>query len=115
VRNLGADFVIAVDLMSPSARGHHKSNSTNNSRPRARVPNLVEMLWRATEIMQEEVTLRSAATADLTIEPKLGRVRWSDFSHKGREFIALGEQAASERMPELQRLLPGVISALGPA
>ena len=115
VRDLGADFVIAVDLMSPSARAHHMSKPSKNSHPKARVPNLVEMLWRATEIMQEEVTLRSAATADLTIEPKLGRVRWSDFSHKGREFIALGEQAASDRMPELQRLLPGVISALGPA
>ena len=114
VRDLGADFVIAVDLMSPSARNHHMSpNPAKNSRPRARVPNLVEMLWRATEIMQEEVTLRSAATADLTIEPKLGRVRWSDFSHRGREFIALGEQAASEKIPELQRLLPGVLSALG--
>jgi hypothetical protein len=45
----------------------------------------------------------------LTIEPKLGRVRWSDFSHRGREFIALGEQAASEKMSELQRLIPGVI------
>jgi NTE family protein len=109
VRDLGADFVIAVDLMSPSARAHHISGPARNSQPRARVPNLVEMLWRATEIMQEEVTLRSAATADLTIEPKLGRVRWSDFSHRGREFIALGEQAASEKMSELQRLIPGVI------
>jgi len=115
VRDLGADVVIAVDLMSPSARSHHTSEPDKNSRGRAHLPNLVEMLWRANEIMQEEVTLRSAATADLTIEPKLGRVRWSDFSHKGREFIALGEQAASDRMPELQRLLPGVISALGPA
>jgi hypothetical protein len=78
------------------------------SRTKAHIPNLVEMLWRATEIMQEEVTLRSAATADLTIEPRLGRVRWSDFSHRGRELIALGEQAASEKLPELQRLLPGL-------
>jgi len=109
-RDLGADIVIAVDLMSPSARAHHTSQPRSNSRAASRIPNLVEMLWRATEIMQEEVTLRSAATADLTIEPKLGRVRWSDFSHRGGEFITLGEQAASEKLPDLQRLLPGVVA-----
>jgi predicted acylesterase/phospholipase RssA len=67
--------------------------------------NLVEMLWRSNEIMQEEVTLRSAATADITIAPNLGRVRWSDFSHRGRELAALGEQAAREKLPEIERLL----------
>ncbi len=111
-RDLGADIVVAVDLMSPSARTHHTSAPMNNSRGGARVPNLVEMLWRANEIMQEEVTLRSAATADITIEPRLGRVRWSDFSHRGAEFIALGEQAAREKLPELERLLPGVVPAV---
>ena len=60
--------------------------------------------------MQEEVTLRSAATGDVTIEPKIGRVRWSDFSHRGQEFIAAGEQAAREKLPELRRLLPFVMS-----
>ena len=78
VRDLGADIVIAVDLMSPSARTHHIYGPVKNSRGNSPVPNLVEMLWRANEIMQEEVTLRSAATADITIEPRLGRVRWSD-------------------------------------
>ncbi|HEV8574409.1 MAG TPA: patatin-like phospholipase family protein [Dehalococcoidia bacterium] len=106
-RALGADIVIAVDLMSPSARTHHVPAPAANARTSPRVPNLVEMLWRANEIMQEEVTLRSAATADITIEPRLGRVRWSDFSHRGREFIALGEQAALEKLPELERMLPG--------
>jgi len=110
-RELGADIVIAVDLMSPSARTHHMSGPVKNSRRNSRVPNLVEMLWRANEIMQEEVTLRSAATADITIEPQLGRVRWSDFSHRGREFIALGERATLEKIPELERLLPGVTAA----
>jgi len=111
-RGLGADIVIAVDLMSPSARTHHMSASAANSRTTARVPNLVEMLWRANEIMQEEVTLRSAATADITIEPQLGRVRWSDFSHRGREFIAIGEQAALDKLPELERMLPGANARL---
>src|SRR5437667_7621393 len=109
-RDMGADIVIGVDLMSASARIHANSGppKESDSTPLMKIPNLVEMLWRSMEIMQEEVTLRSAATADVTIEPKLGRVRWSDFSHRGKEFIALGEQAALEKLPELERLLPSI-------
>lgn len=102
-RDMGADFVIAVDLMGPAARASERAEQNGGH---ARVPNLVEMLWRANEIMQEEVTARSAATADITIEPKLGRVRWSDFSRRGRQFIEAGELAAREKLPELLALVP---------
>jgi predicted acylesterase/phospholipase RssA len=71
------------------------------------------MLWRSTEIMQEEVTARSAATADVSIEPKLGRVGWGDFSRRGQDFIAAGEEAAREKLPELRRLLPFAIPGDG--
>jgi NTE family protein len=112
VRDLGANFVVAVDLMSPVglARENAGLPEGSGSNPATRIPNLVEILWRSTEIMQEEVTIRSAATADVTIEPKLGRVRWSDFSRRGQEFIAAGEEAAKQKLPDLLRLLPFAIS-----
>jgi len=66
----------------------------------------MEILWRSTEIMQGEITARSAASADATIRPKLGRSRWSDFSRRGQSFVAAGEEAAREVLPELRRLLP---------
>ena len=112
VRDMGADIVVAVDLMSPSARSQESVGlpMATSGAPAPRIPNLVEMLWRSNEIMQEEITLRSAATADVTIEPRMGRVRWSDFSHRGQEFIGAGEQAAREKLPELRRLLPFVMS-----
>ncbi len=106
VRQLGADIVIAVDLMSPSARSHHVKTRSNGRKTKTRLLNLVEMLWRANEIMQEEVTLRSAATADVTIAPALGPVRWSDFSQRGSEFMALGEEAAREKFPAMEELMP---------
>lgn len=105
-RDLGADIVVAVDLMSRAARAPAAETASGGSGSMARIPNLVEILWRSTEIMQEEVTLRSAATADITIEPRIGRVRWNDFSRRGQSFMARGEQAAMEKLPELQRLLP---------
>lgn len=101
-KELGADIVVAVDLMGPAARAAERAQRNGE---RARVPNLVEMLWRANEIMQEEVTVRSAATADVTIEPKLGRVRWSDFSRSGRRFVEAGEDAAREKLPDLLALI----------
>jgi NTE family protein len=112
VRDLGADIVIAVDLMSPSARsgGTLDSMPTASDALKTRIPNLVEILWRSNEIMQEEVTLRSAATADVTIEPKLGRVRWSDFSKRGRQYRLAGEQAAREKLPEIRALLGAAIA-----
>ena len=112
---MGADIVVAVDLMSPSARSQESVDLSTaaSGAPTPRIPNLVEMLWRSNEIMQEEITLRSAATADVTIEPRMGRVRWSDFSHRGQEFIGAGEQAAREKLPELRRLLPFVMSDVG--
>ena len=116
VRDMGANVVVAVDLMSPTAQADvtkgAPSNSTRAS-PR-RPPNLVEMLWRSAEIMQGEITTRSAATADVTIQPKVGRSRWSDFSHRGRDFIAAGEKAARDALPELRCLLPFLTSSLGP-
>jgi hypothetical protein len=63
--------------------------------------------------MQEEVTLRSAATADITIAPQLGPVRWSDFSQRGKEFIALGEEAAREKFPEMEQLMPFLSAGSG--
>ena len=62
--------------------------------------------------MHEEVTALSAATADISIEPPLGRVRCSDFSQiVAQNFIAAGEEATREKLPELRRLLPFAISA----
>jgi NTE family protein len=113
VRHLGADIVIAVDLMSTSARSHHVKTGPNRRKAKTKLPNLVEMLWRANEIMQEEVTLRSAATADITIAPPLGPVRWSDFSRRGKEIIALGEEAAREKYPEMEQLMPFLSAGSG--
>lgn len=116
VRELGARIVVAVDLMSPAARAHENSGLPEGSgnSPATRILNLVEMLWRSNEIMQEEITIRSAATADVTIQPKLGRSRWRDFSNRGPSFIAAGEEAARGALPELRRLLPFLAPSPGP-
>ncbi len=116
VRQMGADIVVAVDLMSPTDPAEVTRGAPEGSAgmPGRRAPNLVEMLWRSNEIMQGEVTARSAATADVTIQPKLGRSRWSDFSRRGRSFVAAGEEATRKALPELRSLLPFLPPSSGP-
>jgi predicted acylesterase/phospholipase RssA len=99
---MGADIAIAVDLAS-SGRAVPTPEGTA-----ARVPNIIEMLWRTMEIMLAEITSRSAAGADVTIRPNTGHSHIRDFSHRGPEFIAAGEQAAREALPEIAALLPRV-------
>jgi NTE family protein len=108
VRRMGANIVVAVDLMSPVTAADVTADRSWQSvrMPDRRPPNLVEILWRSNEIMQAEITARSAATADVTIRPRVGRSRWSDFSRRGRAFRAAGEEAARNALPELRRLLP---------
>lgn len=115
VRAMGANIVVAVDLMSPATTAEVTASLRSGSaRPGRRAPNLVEMLWRSNEIMQGEITTRSVATADVTIRPKAGRSRWRDFSHRGRSFVAAGEDAARDALPELRRLLPFLTASAGP-
>ncbi len=102
LREMGADIAIAVDLAS-SGRAVLTPEGTA-----ARVPNIIEMLWRTMEIMLAEITSRSAAGADVTIRPNTGHSHIRDFSHRGPEFIAAGEQAAREALPEIAALLPSV-------
>ena len=110
VRELGADVVIAVDLMSPEARARMSSRARPRpAKAHCSRPHLVEMLWRSMEIMQEEITIRSVSTADVTIEPDLGRVRWADFSTRGQEMVESGAAAAEAMLPAIRRLVPGAI------
>ena len=114
VRAMGANIVVAVELTNSAARAERTASPLRGSaKPGGRAPNLVEMLWRSNEIMQGEITARSAATADVTIQPRLGRSRWSDFRHRGRSFVAAGEEAAKDALPELRRLLPFLVSSPG--
>lgn len=100
VREMGADIVIAVDLAAKSGRAPVEGS--------ARVPNIIEMLWRTMEIMLGEITSRSAASADVTVQPNTGHSHIRDFSQRGAEFIAAGEQAALEALPQIATLLPSI-------
>jgi NTE family protein len=97
VRDMGADIVIAVDLAAGATR------TPPEGRPR--IPNIIEVLWRTMEIMLAEITSRSAAGADITIQPQTGHAHIRDFSNRGPDFIAAGERAALEAIPQIVALM----------
>lgn len=92
VKKMGADIVIAVDLMACGA--------TFRTRPRTAFGMLI----------QSAMTLLRAASrnqhyhADIVIVPRIAHLR-PDEIKKRDEFIALGEAAAREKIDEIKDLL----------
>lgn len=87
-RGLGAEYVIAVDVLPPVTR---------SVPPR----NIFEM-WSVTFYMFSRATHTEANTADYVIYPRVGRLSLIDFS-LADELIEAGRAAAREALPRLRR------------
>lgn len=89
-REMGADFVIAVNISSqPDAQ---PSSST------------LDILLQTFAIMGQSVNRYELKDADIVIQPRLGGMKGSDFQGRNSAILA-GEQAAAAVMPELKRKL----------
>jgi NTE family protein len=89
-RQLGCDFVIAVDV---GTRPHRES-----------LPGMYEVILQSFEIMGRALAEQEAQGADLVLRPDTSRYASSDFNAR-REMIQLGYEAAQRALPELQRRL----------
>ena len=89
-RELGAEFVIAVDIPSFSDQ---------------EVPDRgIEILMRSDSIARNRLNTFAIRQADFVIRPKVGRFHWANFSAEA-EIRAGGEAAAREALPELRRAI----------
>ena len=89
-REMGADFVIAVNISSqPDAQ---PANST------------LDVLLQTFAIMGQSINHYELREADVVIQPRLGTMKGSDFPGRNTAILA-GEQAASAVMAELKRKL----------
>ncbi len=89
-RNLGADFVIAVNLASFS----------KDERP----TNLFEIISRSFSILMNHTETNWRPAADVVIEPDVTEFRWDDFP-RTPELIAAGARAARSAMPQVLKAL----------
>jgi len=89
-RELGADFVIAVDVASTPLRESH--NST------------LDVMLKTYTIMGQTIRAAELPLADVVITPQLDKVDSSDFNAKNQAIIA-GERAALAAMPQIRAKL----------
>jgi NTE family protein len=94
VRSMGADIVIAVDLMACGA--------TFRSDPRTSFAIMV----RSALALLKVAAAHEAERADIVIEPPIAHLR-PDQIGKRDQFIELGEKAARESLSKIKKLIEG--------
>jgi len=89
-REMGADFVIAVNISAqPDAQPANSS---------------LDILLQTFAIMGQSINHYELREADIVIQPRLGAMKGNDFPGRNAAILA-GEQAASVVMAELKKKL----------
>lgn len=89
-REMGADFVIAVDISSQA-----------NGQP---IDSISAILWQTTTIMGGIISKNELRDADIVIRPKLPYVKSWDFTAR-HEAVLEGERAAQAALPAIRQKL----------
>ncbi|WP_245596818.1 patatin-like phospholipase family protein [Shimazuella kribbensis] len=87
VRDMGADFIIAVDVLSKS----HE----------VQVKNIFDVITQAITIMERQILAQQELTADFLVLPEVGDIAPTAF-HRVEECIRRGERAIRPNLAELQ-------------
>jgi len=91
-RKMGADIVIAVDILSS---GNFYSRSPKTA---------AGMMLRSAMAVVRQLAKEQHEFADIVIEPKIAHIR-PDQIKKRDELLRLGEEAAREKLPEIKALI----------
>jgi NTE family protein len=97
VRKMGADFVIAVNVIPPMGVRLQPGKE-------AKAPGIFQSMLHSFYIATYSLVRSGLAGADIVIEPKLPHVGYGDF-HRGSESIAQGEIAAKELIEQIKQRL----------
>jgi NTE family protein len=95
-RQLGADFVIAVDI---SAR-------PDGSNPQG----MMNIVSQSIDIMGQQLATQETARADVVIRPRLGGIGPTDFEQKNQAILE-GEKATLAAIPQIRAKLAAMAAA----
>jgi len=95
VKRMGADFIIAVNVMPDVTDRTEKMNKE---------PNIFQIIMQSIYITTYSLVRSSVEDADILIEPQVVHIGAGDFQ-KAQELILRGEQAAQSAIPEIKRML----------
>ena len=104
-KRLGADFIIAVNVIpdvTERAQRVHKERAEN-----PREPNIINIIMQAIYIGTYALAKSCLEEADIIIEPQVAHIGAGDFHH-AEECIRQGELAAQDAIPEIKRKLQNV-------
>lgn len=93
VRNLGADFIVAVDLLSDLSGNQNFDHGK---------PSIIEIVQRSSIVAQRKITEYKFKEnpPDVVISPPLSEVGVMDF-HNGKPIFDIGREAAQKVLPDL--------------
>lgn len=94
VKGLGADVVIAVDLLSIGGGFRHYPST------------VMGMLFLSAMVLVRSLTSNQQNKADLTIIPDIAHIRPDRLNQRG-DCLRLGEEAARARIDEIKQLIGG--------
>jgi NTE family protein len=99
VREMGADFIIAVNVNVMPATAAQKKPPK-----KAKQPGMFNVLLQSIYISTYSVVRSSLEGADIVIEPQLADIGYGDF-HRIRDCIAQGELAAQDSVAKIKKQL----------
>lgn len=105
LRDLGADIVIAVNVMK-IGRG---ASGLYTSRFRVPMPGLLDTLMIGLDTVITQSAMKSCQLADIIIEPQAGEARWYEII-PARKYARAAAAATTAALPEIRRLLGTEVS-----
>jgi len=99
VKNMGADFIIAVNVLPDVTDRAHGEVKLS-----VKEPNIIHIILQSIHIGTYSLVRSSMADADIVIEPDVSHMGAGDF-RRAKESILLGELATQNAIPEIKRKL----------
>jgi len=102
VKRMGADFIIAVNVIPDVTERADRLKKERTEVPRE--PNIINIIMQSIYIGTYSLVRSSLEEADIVIEPHVVHFGAGDF-HRARELILQGHLAAQDSIPEIKRKL----------
>ena len=99
-RDMGADFIIAVNVIPDVTAQAHRVNKEHMKAHRE--PNIFHVIMQSIYIGAYSLTRSSLEEADIVIEPQVAHIGAGDF-HNAKGLILQGTLAAQDSIPEIKR------------
>jgi NTE family protein len=100
LRDLGADIVVAVNVMN-IGRG---AAGLYTSRFRIPMPGLLDTLMVGLDTVISQSAMKSCQLADIIIEPQAAAARWHEII-PAKKYARAGAEATTAALPQIRRLL----------